>query len=473
MTCPAAANGRAWAAAAALAVVVAAVFAPAVRNGFVMWDDPFYVTDNPEVLGGLTVDGVTWAFTTLHAANWHPLTWLSLQLDATVFGPGPAGFHATNVALHAANAGLLFLVLRQLTGAAVRSFAVALLWAVHPLRVESVAWVTERKDVLSGLFFLLAIEAFRRYTVAYSRAWFYAALGAATASLLAKPMAVTLPCVLLLLDAWPLGRLRSTHDLPRLVWEKTPFFLVAVLSCAATMFAQADAGSVHTLQGRSAADRLLTALTGYGAYLRLTAWPDGLAAIYPISPRPLWQPAAAAAVITAITVCGVAGRRRAPYLLVGWLWFLGMLVPVIGLVQVGEQAYADRYTYLPQIGLMISVVWGAADLTRRATVPRWARWVVVGVVVAVSVVGTERQFQYWAGDRALWERVVAVNPDAPKPRLTLAYVCLSEKDYDTALLHAEAAYRLSGYSQAYLERLGIMIVTVENKRARQRRSPPE
>jgi hypothetical protein len=456
---------RAWAAAVALAVATAAVFAPTVRNGFVNYDDPDYVSENPVVLGGLSIEGVTWAFLTLNGGFWMPTTWLSLQFDVTVFGPDPAGFHATNVALHAANAGLLFLVLRRLTGAAGRSFAAALLWAVHPLRVESVAWVTERKDVLSGLFFLLTVAAYLRFVHTRSGGWLYGALGLYATGLAAKPMLVTLPFVLLLLDAWPLCRLRSVRDLRRLAWEKAPFFLLAVVFSVITALAQRDLGVPHSLTAHPIEERVSVALTGYGTYLWQTVWPAGLAGLYPITPLPVWRPVAAGALLAVVTTAAVALRRRAPYLAVGWFWFLGMLFPVCGVAQAGPQTHADRFTYLPHIGLLLAVVWAAAAVADRLRAPTALRWVGVAVVAAACVVQTERQIPHWADNRAFWERAVAANPSVPWLHLVLARVCLKEGDYDATLAHAEEAYRLSGYAQPFLEQRGILIAAVERHRS--------
>jgi hypothetical protein len=443
-----------------LVVVTAVVFAPAVRNGFVGLDDGATVVNNPPVRGGVDIDGdrwdggltaagVVWAFLALHHGYWHPVTWLSLQIDVTLFGPEPCGFHLTNVALHALNAGVLFLVLRRLTGCTGRSAAVALLWALHPLRVEPVSWVTARKDMLSGLFFFLSIAAYIRYTAAESRVWYWLTFGAFAAGMATKPMLVTTPCVLLLLDAWPLGRLRSGADLPRLVWEKTPFFLLSVVFTGITMLAAADLGATHSLLAHPPSARATTALVGYGAYLRLTFWPSGLAIPYLLGPRPDWQPLAAAGVLVAITLFALELRRRAPYLAVGWLWFVGMLLPVSGLFQSGNQAYADRFTYLPHVGLLVALVWGAADLAGRLRVPVAARWAVVAALAAGCAVQCERLIPNWRSARTLFERTVAVNPDVPDGWYGLSLVCFEEGRYDEAIRCADEAFRAAPGSEAY------------------------
>jgi hypothetical protein len=477
---------RRWAVALGLVVVTAAVFAPAVHNDFVGFDDGATVINNPHVrggvshdgrqwAGGLTADGVEWAVLAVECGYWHPVTWLSLQLDVTLFGPGPFGFHLTNVILHALNAGVLFLVLRRLTGCTGRSAAVALLWALHPLRVEPVSWVTARKDMLSGLFFFLSLTAYTRYALTESRAWYWLTLGAFALGMATKPMLVTTPFVLLLLDAWPLGRMRSAADLPRLVWEKTPFLVLGVVFSAATVFAAADVGATHSLDTHPVSQRVATALVGYGAYLRLTVWPSGLAAPYLLGPRPPWQPAAGAAVLVAITVLVLMERRRAPYLTVGWLWFVGMLVPVCGLLQSGTQAYADRFTYLPHVGLLIALVWGAADLAERVRVPAAAMGVLVVLLAVGCAVQCERLIPNWRSTRALWERLVAIDPRAPDGWYGLSLVCMEEGQYDEAIRCAEEASRAAPESEAYivyrLQLPEFIRVRGELKRIRQAKQP--
>jgi hypothetical protein len=438
---PAARPGRGWVLALGLTVLTAAVFAPTVRNGFVGLDDEVYVTHNHGVAAGLSADGLKYAFDSDAGGFWLPTTWLSLQLDVTLHGEDPAGFHLTNNLLHALNAVLLFVVLQRATGATGRSFAVALLWAVHPLRVESVAWVTERKDVLSGLFFLLAIAAYIRHTPSGNRVWFYLSVAAFGVGLAAKPMLVTLPCVLLLLDAWPLGRLRSARDLPQLAWEKTPFFLLSFVFSVITAFAQNDSGATHELAKLPLAERAATALVGYGAYLRMTVWPADLGVQYPLGPRPAWQLAAAAGVLAGVTALAVALRRKAPYLTVGWFWFAGMIFPICGLFQVGTQAYADRFTYLPHIGLLVAVVWGAADGFARCGVPVRGRAVVVALLAAACVVQTERQIPHWASARAMWERAVEVSPDNDRAWFELTKMYWQDGDWDRALKCLDEADR--------------------------------
>jgi len=355
-----------------LAALTLGAMGHAYANGFVNYDDNDYVVHNPEVKAGLSPAGAAWAFTTTHAANWHPLTWLSLQLDASLFGGGSAwGFHLSNVLLHAATVVLLFLALRRLTGAVWRSAAVAALFAVHPAHVESVAWVAERKDVLSGLFWMLTLLAYAWYAERPGWGRYLLVLAAFALGLMAKPMLVTLPCVLLLLDYWPLQRVPAACGLAQtlsrkrlaLLLEKLPLFALTGAACAMTVYAQQKGGAVNTLEQLPLGDRLLNTVAAYAGYLGEMVWPTGLAPFYP-HPRErlLLAQAGRAGLVLALITGLVLWARRRRYLTVGWLWFLGTLVPVIGLVQVGGQAMADRYTYLPYIGLFIALVWGAADL---------------------------------------------------------------------------------------------------------------
>jgi tetratricopeptide (TPR) repeat protein len=398
---------RDWQAAVVLAAFTAATFLPALRCGFINYDDPSYVLENDRVLDGLSLGGLRWAFTTFTDANWHPLTWLSLQLDATLWqtadgGPDPRGFHLTNLFFHAANAGLLFLALRALTGAFWRSAAVALLFAVHPLRAESVAWVSERKDVLSLFFGFLTLWAYAVYARAPSWRRYFLVAAAFAFSLLCKPMLVTLPCVLLVLDWWPLER-RGDGVWP-LLREKLPLFAMVAASCGVTVAAQSSLGAVLDTRALTPAVRTANSLVTYEVYLSKTFWPDGLAIFYPhpgFSGKGIEPPTVAGAVLLlgAVTAAAVALRQRAPYLLAGWLWYLGTLVPVIGLIQVGTQGMADRYTYFPQIGILIAVCWGAAAL-----VPGRPRALLAaGAAAAVLLAGlTWRQVSYWRDSESVW-----------------------------------------------------------------------
>jgi Tfp pilus assembly protein PilF len=394
-----------------LALVTGAVvvYWPATGNDFVNYDDPAYVSENQQVLQGLSADRIRWAFTTTNAANYHPLTWLSLQVDASVFAPDPFGFHLTNLLLHALNTVLLFCFLRLATGQRWPGMLVAGLFALHPLHVESVAWVAERKDVLSGLFWMLTLLAYVWY-VRRPRVGRYLVVAAAlTLGLLAKPMLVTVPCVLLLLDYWPLRRAERPG---RLVLEKLPLFLLVAGSCALTLYAQRAGGALSTLANLSLWQRLGNALIAYVVYLRKAIWPTDLAVYYPISFEPIhFLPLLGAALLLAlVTWLCLKARRSCPYLVVGWFWYLGTLVPVIGLVQVGAQALADRYAYIPLIGLYIMLAWGGADLVKRFALPLPVAAGLGATALAMCTVGTRLQLTSWRNSITLWERQITIVP---------------------------------------------------------------
>jgi tetratricopeptide (TPR) repeat protein len=392
----------------ALAALVVAAYLPSLGNGFV-WDDEAYVRDNPRVAGGLTPGNLAWAFTTFHEANWHPLAWVSHQVDAQLFGLRPPGHHLASVLLHAANAVLLFALLARLTGATWGSLLVAALFGVHPLHVESAGWVAERKDVLSAFFALLAALAYARHVARPSPRRLGAVAALFAAALLAKPMPVTLPFVLLLLDLWPLGRFRSTPA-ARLLLEKAPLLALAAVSSAITWNAQSSGRAVNAFY--PTALRVGNALVGYVRYLGKTLWPSRLAVFYP---HPAHVPAAQAAgallLLAALTAAAALAWRRRPALIVGWLWFLGMLVPMSGLVQVGSHAIADRYTYLPQVGLCVAAVFGLGGGVRRGAPARAAAAAVAVAVVGVLAALTVRQELFWRDAGTLFEHALAVTAD--------------------------------------------------------------
>ena len=378
---------------AGLTLLTLALYFPALQHGFIAYDDQQYVTKNPQVQAGLTWAGLKWAFG-FHAGNWHPLTWLSHMLDCQLYGAKAGGHHLSNVLLHWANALLLLSVWHRLTQAFWPSVAVAALFAWHPLHVESVAWVAERKDLLCAFFWLLTLECYLRYVTQKSLARYLAVAGSFGLCLMAKPMGVTLPFVLLLLDYWPLQRAVSGR---RLVVEKIPLLALAALTCGLTLAAQEMA--VVSTAGLPVAPRLEHTVIAYQHYLTALFWPRNLAVYYPYE-RVLAAPTICVAIVVLglITVLALKNFRRRPYLLMGWLWFLGTLVPVIGLVQVGDQAWADRYAYLPSIGLFISVVWLAVEFIRRPLVLK-----IIALAVAVGLFGlTAQQLGYWQNTRTLF-----------------------------------------------------------------------
>src|SRR5262249_12825276 len=416
--------------AAGLAALTLASYWGVNRNSFVSYDDDVYVVNNDHVKQGLSWENVKWAFTSTSAANWHPLTWMSHVVDCQLFGLNPARHHVTSLLIHVANAVLLFWVLQIMTGAVWRSAFVAALFAVHPIAVESVAWIAERKNLLSTLFWLLAIWAYARYARKPASARYSLVLVCFALALMSKPMAVTLPFTLLLLDYWPLARLRksaagSTFDkkvkvkksekqsdtlqsypsrsAKRLVVEKTPLLLMAIAAGAVTVYAQRAGGAVATIEKFPIFLRVQNALVSYAVYLLNAVWPARLAVFYPY-PRnglPVWHMGLAAVVVVSITALAVWRRQQSKYA-VGWFWYLGTLVPVIGLVQVGLQSRADRYAYVPFVGLFMAVVWAASEWASARPV-RQQRLAVAGVAVVIAlVIVTRVQTSYWQNSIALF-----------------------------------------------------------------------
>jgi Flp pilus assembly protein TadD len=455
-----------WLCVAVLAAATLIVFGPALQCGFV-FDDEQYVSENAVVRSGLTAHGFFWAWTTTHAANWHPLTWLSLMLDGHLLGTSPWSYHLVNVLLHVANTLLLFVLLWRLTGATGRSALVAALFAMHPLRVESVAWVSERKDVLSTLFGLWALLAYVRYARAPSVVR-YLLVGVGLAlSLLAKPMLVTLPAVFLLLDYWPLGRRGPTHDgrvqLRRLVLEKLPLLALCVASCVVTLWAQARSEAVQSLTHLPPVQRLANAALSYTDYLRQMVLPSDLAPYYP-HPRGGSSGAGATAAglfLAAATVVAVRLARRYPYLAVGWLWYLGTLVPVIGLVQVGDQARADRYTYFPLIGIFLMLVWGLADLARRWRCERPAACLAAVLLVYLGIVSWG-QVHYWHDSVVLWEHTLAVAGESAKAHINLGKALKQRGDLEGASRHYRDALRLEPDNAVAHNNLGVTYLDRED-----------
>ena len=434
-------------AAVALGLVVAtcAVFWPLRNHPFVNYDDGDYVTRNAHVLAGWTWEGVRWAFTTFHAANWHPLTWLSLMLDVQLFGVDPGAHHAISLAIHAAGAVVLFAALRQMTASRWASALVAALFAIHPLHVESVAWIAERKDVLCGLFWMLAMLGHSLSVARPGRGWRSFTLAAFALGLLAKPMIVTLPFALLLLDFWPLRRIDSATTAKRCLVEKVPLLLLAAAACVVTFLAQRSHGAVVTAEGIPVAQRLANAPVAAVQYLLATFWPSGLAVYYP-HPRgtlPAWQPLAATLALASLTVVAFRARRSAPYVLAGWLWYLGTLVPVIGLVQVGDQARADRYTYLPLVGIFAIVAFGARDLARRGSLLRSGLAAAACAAVLASAVAARAQVRCWSDTVTLFTHALGVTGENKVARKALGVTLADEfHRYDEAVVHCRRAVEL-------------------------------
>src|SRR6266496_1071078 len=434
------------------------VFGQTLRYDFVNFDDDLYVYKAPAIQAGLTVKGLALAFTSPHARNWHPLTTISHMLDCQLYGLKAGGHHATNVLLHTIAVLLLFRVLRQMTGAVWKSATVATLFAVHPLHVESVAWVSERKDVLSAVFFLLVLGVYFRYTRARSVTRYLAVVMLLAAGLMSKPMLVSAPVILLLLDYWPLRRfeqLSLTKERAKaskssdqwrvrrdLFLEKVPLLAISAGSCVITFILQKRAtGAIPPLPFLW---RMENAVATYVIYVWETLWPARLAVFYPHPNDTLtiWEILVAIGLLLAMTIAAIVFRRKRPYLFTGWFWYLGMLLPVIGLVQVGEQGHADRYTYLPHIGLFLLAVWFVADVT--AVSQRKSRIAVSAAVTAIVVLARAAfiQTSYWRNSETLWTHALAVTTNNDVAHNNLGYLCVDRGDLDKAMSHFEAASKI-------------------------------
>jgi Flp pilus assembly protein TadD len=432
-----------------LAAVTFVAFEQLRNNEFIDYDDDHYVTKNHHVIGGVTGESVLWAFTTAHAANWHPLTWLSHMLDCELFGLNAGRHHLTSLFLHIANTLLLFWVLKRMTRAVWPSAFVAALFALHPLHVESVAWVSERKDVLSSLFWMLTMAAYVIYAERPSIGRYVLVLIAFGLGLMAKPMLVTLPFVLLLLDFWPLGRfawfdsesLRPDYQRAtayRLIGEKMPLFVLSAASCIVTYTIQKSSGTIPLKELLPLNVRVANALVSYISYVGKIIYPARLAVFYPhrYDTIALWQPILSLLVLAVISV-GVlyAARQRHRYLAVGWFWYIGTLVPVIGLVQVGEQAMADRYTYLPSIGLFVILAFGGAELIANRPYRKIALGACAGLVLAALLICTRIQVSYWRNSVSLFEHALAVTKNNYTMHNALAFALGSRGRLDDAIRH--------------------------------------
>jgi len=458
-----------------LAVIVWIAFGRALNHDFVGYDDQSYILRNPRVTNGLTLDGIQWAFTHVHVTNWHPLTTISHMLDCQLYGLQPWGHHLTNILLHAAAAILLFLALRQLTGSFWPSLLVAAVFAVHPLRVESVAWVSERKDVLSGVFFMLTLWAYARYARGNVRSsfWYMTVTVLFALGLMCKPTLVTLPFVLLLLDYWPLGRVRPSSSSRRgetasawprrntwswLVIEKVPLFVLSAASCVATLLAQKQALDLSIKA--PLLERLGNALISYDVYVGQMIWPAHLAVLYPYPEGNLKVPQVIVALLLLliISVAFFLWRKRYPFLLIGWLWYLGMLVPVIGIIQVGSQVRADRYTYLPQIGLYLLVAWGAAELFQRW---RRSREVLAAAAVLVIMALTTRSYfqtSYWRDTETLWRHAIASTPNNYIAHTNLAQTLTHAGRFAEAIAECQEALKIKPDFAAAHNNLGVALL---------------
>jgi tetratricopeptide (TPR) repeat protein len=389
---------------------------PVLSFGFVRFDDPTYVTENPHIVNGLTWSNIQWAFTSGYGANWHPITWLSHMLDVQLFGFDGGAHHLTNVLLHGATTVLLFGGLFKMTGALWQSAVVAGLFGLHPIHVESVAWVAERKDVLSAFFWMLTLWAYAAYVRRPRGSAYVWVVASFALGLMAKPMVVTLPFVLLLLDVWPLRRVELREGwstkVRSLLWEKVPMFALSIASSVITFLVQQRGGAVASGVRLPLVERLGNALIAYASYIGKMLWPLHLAAYYPY-PRslPSTEALVSAMLLIAVSIGAVVSSRRRPYVLVGWLWYLGTLVPAIGIVQVGTQAMADRYTYIPLIGLFIVFAWGIPDAFQRWPQTRIPTAVVAAAVLLSCAAASRVQVRYWESSMTLWRHALDVTTD--------------------------------------------------------------
>jgi protein O-mannosyl-transferase len=489
----------------ALFVITALLYARAAFFPFSIVDDNDYVAKNIHVLSGLSLDALKWAATAFYAGNWHPLTWMSLMLDGQFFGDHPAGYHLVNVVLHALNASLLFLLFRSMTGAVRRSAFVAACFALHPLHVESVAWIAERKDVLSSLFLILTLLFYSNYAKRSKIGFYLLSLGAFALGLTAKAMLVTVPAILIVLDLWPLGRLKvpflrseagsgesgevaASVGIKRLILEKIPFGMLSIASSVVTLFAQKS--NLSNLTGLPLYDRVTNALWSTVMYIEKMLLPVNLAIFYPFFRQPLWKAGLAVVLLGAISFLAIKFRQSRPYLLSGWLWYLITLLPVIGILQVGRQSMADRYTYIPLIGLFTVISWGGADLGRHFPKgEKTIRLAAVGTLLLLAL-GTWVQLGYWRDNISLlshtldvtennsfahdclglvyeeqgkpelaeieFRRSLAIEPADASVHYSLAYLLDSQNRVEEAISHYQEAIALNpGFAEAHFS-LGIM-----------------
>ena len=433
-----------------IAGLTVAVYWPSLYNDFIDYDDTDYVTVNMMVRQGLTLKGLAWAFTAFHAGNWHPLTWLSHMLDVELFALNPLGHHAVNLLFHTLNSVLLCALLNRLTGFLGRSMCVALLFAVHPLHVESVAWIAERKDVLSTFFWLLTMWGYSWYARKTSLARYLAVVALFAAGLMCKQMLVTLPLVLLLMDYWPLRRLAGTGSadrsmLKRLLVEKIPLLLISAAASLVTLGAQSSAGAVAHVDGQSALICAGNAFISYAKYLRNMFWPVDLALFYPFDAAAVtaFKVVAAICLLVAISVAAFTQRTKRPYFIFGWLWYLVTLLPVIGFLRIGGQALADRYTYVPLIGIFVIAVWGATEICGKWRYGTEAATGAMVIVVAVLSMLSMRQIHYWRNSYDLYSHALEVVDRNWMAHNNIGILLSQQNRNEEALFHFQQSVRIN------------------------------
>jgi tetratricopeptide (TPR) repeat protein len=458
---------------AGLVLCCVAIYGQTLVHDFILYDDPLYVTQNSEVQAGLNWDNLGWAFTTDRAMYMHPLTWMSHMLDCDLYGLRPWGHHLTNLLLHALGTVLLFLVLSRMTGRAWPSALAAALFAVHPLHVESVAWIAERKDVLSMVFWTAGLGAYAWHRQRPSVRRYLATAALFLLGFMSKPMVVTFPFVLLLLDYWPLGRVdrtappgAMTRQLARLAWEKTPLFLLTAAMCAVTLAMQLRANNLEFMAKVPFVDRCANALVVYALYLVKTVWPSGLAVYYPHPiTRPEWQVAGAALVLFAVTMVSIWQFRRRPYLIVGWCWYLGTLVPVIELVQAGTFSHADRYTYIPLIGIFIMAAWGLDELRQSRRIPAAAVTCAAAVMVAGFMLAAAIQTGHWKNNETLYRHALEVTAESSFSRYNFGAGLYANKKREEALGQFQRALALDPANVLAIEHIAALLQDQEDYEA--------
>ena len=448
--------------AAVLIAIVLFIYSPVRHYGFLSYDDAPYLTKNSQVTRGLTGQGILWAFSTGHASNWHPVTWLSHMLDVQMYGMNAGLHHITNLLFHIANAFLLFMLLYRTTGAWRRSPMVAVLFAAHPLHVESVAWVAERKDVLSTFFWMLTMHSYIRYVRKPAPGRYLAVVAVFALGLMSKPMLVTLPLALLLFDVWPLGRVRFETG-QRQVWlrmirEKIPLFVLVAASSIVTVIVQSRGGALQSFVAIPLYRRAANALVSYVAYLAQTLWPVNLAAFYPYGRLSIGLAAASALGLIAVSVMAIRLSRGRSFIFVGWFWYVITLIPVIGLIQVGGQARADRYTYVPLVGIFIIAAWGIPLILKRWKYRSAALPVAACILVCALAADARNQVRYWESDLALWKHAVQATADNYFARTNLGFALIDTGDVAAGIEQYNEALRINPDSPETHNALGVALV---------------
>jgi tetratricopeptide (TPR) repeat protein len=450
---------------AALVLLILAAFEPLLHNTFIDYDNETYILDNPHIRSGFTSQSIAWAFTSGYAANWHPLTWLSHMADIELFGLNPLGHHLHNLFLHTLATLLLFWLLYKMTGSVWCSAFVAMFFGIHPLRVESVAWAAERKDVLSAFFWMMTLAAYLYYARRGGVLRYLLVIVCFALGLMAKPMLVTLPVILLILDIWPLKRVQK--NIAFLALEKIPLFILALASCVITYLVQQNTGSMANAESLPWVPRFSNALVSYISYLGKIFWPVDLALLYPYPQHMyLWKPVVSSLLLMALSVFVIFRLYKQPYLAAGWLWYGVSLIPVIGLVQVGSQAMADRYTYLPSIGIAIMISWAIAEFSLKWPYRRMILTVLSGIAVIAMIAGTRIQITYWKDNITLYEHTLAVTQDNAIIHNFLGQAFLKQGEIDKAFIHLGETLRIQPrYADAHVNMGMILAAKGKNDQA--------